>query len=286
MKTARGIILAEDEVVIREYEASYIDVPKSEGYIITTNRRLIFTGSTSSAMGSSIIVRDTKIDNITGVVGGLTRKKSIIQIIIGVIIALIGLVGIFNDFNIIMLLVLLLGSYIAYRGISAGGVQMYLSIFSSQAAPAISVAVEASRGLFSRISKHDAVMTVAASGPGKHTEQMIREIGALVQDIQIMGELAVSKWIDKPMSIENFRQYSKKEQLTSTIETIKQTATMVKETAVTATDSVVEVSKKTKATKESPKSTKQCECGTTLLAEAEFCTECGKKQQAQENIFG
>lgn len=75
MKTARGIILAEDEVVIREYEASYIDVPKSEGYIITTNRRLIFTGSTSSAMGSSIIVRDTKIDNITGVVGGLTRKK-------------------------------------------------------------------------------------------------------------------------------------------------------------------------------------------------------------------
>lgn len=291
MKNARGIILSEDEVVIREYEASFIESPKSEGYVIATNRRIIFTGSTSTAMGSSIIVRDTKIDTITGVVGGLTHKKSIIQIIIGLFITFITLYMLFNDVlsNFISVLFLLLGVFIAYKGFNASGVQMYLSILSSQSTPAISVAVEASRGLFSRINGHDAVMTVTASGPGKHTEQMIREIGALVQDIQIMGDLAIDKWVDKSITINPLpQQPTAKEQLTFTMDTLKKTATKVKETAIIATDTVSEVSKKVKennaASQVELTETRQCECGKTLALNAEFCSQCGKKQQA--NIFG
>lgn len=285
MKNARGIILSEDETVIREYEASYIQAPKSEGYVIATNRRVIFTGSTSSAMGSSIIVRDTKIDTITGVVGGLTRKKSIVQIIIGMLIALVGLIWIFNDFGIIPLIILALGGYIAYRGLSAGGVQMYLSILSSQATPAINVAVESSRGLFARIYSHDAVMTVAASGPGKHTEQMIREIGALVQDIQVMGDLAIDKWVNKPISSEPVQPItSPSEHFSTTLDTLKQTASKVKDTAVMATETVAEASKKVTENKKTLQKIIKCTCGTTLSVDAEFCTECGQKQQ--ENIFG
>ncbi|HDR7517139.1 hypothetical protein AB1I92_28950 [Bacillus mobilis] len=292
MKSVRGVMLAEDEVMIREYEASYIDNPKSEGYVIATNRRLIFTGSTSTTTGSSILVRDTKIDTITGIYGGLTRKKSIIQIIIGVLIALVSLYFLINEGGLVAFIALLLGAFMTYRGFNASGVQMYLYVLSSQTSPSISVSVEASRGLFSRINNHDAAMTVAASGPGRHTEQMIKEISALIQDIQIMGDLAVNKWNNHQMVDEPVQpKPSTNEQFSTVVATVKQTANKVKETAVTASEVVSEVSKKAKENKEeklaAAQNTKACSCGTVCASDADFCTECGNKLDSKsEVIFG
>ena len=288
MKNVRGVVLAEDEVLIREYEASYLKNPKTEGYVIATNRRLIFTGNTSTAFGSSILVRDTKIDTITGIYGGQTRKKSIIQIIIGVLITIFGL-NIVDQGGLVPYIFILLGVFIAYKGISAAGVQMYLYVLSSQSSPAISVAVEASRGLFSRISGHDAVMAVSASGPGKNTEQMIKEISALIQDIQIMGDLAISKWNNQELvDIPVETKPSPKEQLSSVVDTVKNTANKVKDSAVTVSGAVSKPSKEnTDVDPSMVQNTKSCSCGTVNTEDALYCTECGSKLEiTQENMFG
>lgn len=76
MSVVHGIRLGTGEQVIRQYEASRLAEPKATGYIIATNRRIIFTGNSESTLSSSIMVRDTKIDNITGVIGGITRERT------------------------------------------------------------------------------------------------------------------------------------------------------------------------------------------------------------------
>ncbi|MBD3108848.1 hypothetical protein IEO70_10775 [Bacillus sp. AGMB 02131] len=253
MKNVRGIVLSEDETVIREYEASYIANPKSEGYVIATNRRLIFTGSSKSTLGSSIILRDTKIDSISGVSGGLTHKKSLLSIVIGAIIALFGLTFFESAFNISVLL-LGIGGFLIYKGFNASGVQMYLLIMSSDSTPAINVSVEASRGFFSRITSNDAFLTVAAAGPGRNTEQMIREISALIQDIQIMGDLAIDKWKNS-----NYEDRP-----------LKKTSGLAPKEP--DSESVVP---------------EYCRCKTPNVTGAEYCVECGGKiQMPQTNIFG
>lgn len=82
MDTIHGVRLAQGETVIREYEASSLIEPAVMGYVVATNRRLIFIGNSQTSMGSSLLVRDTKIDNVVGVTGGLTYERSIKAIII------------------------------------------------------------------------------------------------------------------------------------------------------------------------------------------------------------
>lgn len=206
MQEIRGVHLSEDEQVIREYEASYIAKPRTEGYIIATNRRLIFTGSSTGVLGNSIVVRETKIDTITGVISELNRGKSLAQIIFGIIISIIGLLMLSTDFllfinDFVSAIILLIGGYMLYKAIKFPGVEMYLSILTSgQFSSAIQVAVAAKSGLFSKLSNNSAWLSVTASGPGANTEQLIREVGALIHDIQIMGDLAIEKWKYKPIN--------------------------------------------------------------------------------------
>lgn len=296
MKNVRGVILSEDEVVIREYEASYISNPKSEGYVIATNRRLIFTGSTKSVTGSGVIVRDTKIDNISGINAGLSHQRSFTTLIIGAIIALLGLMYLFNDFGIIPLAVLAIGAFLVYRGLKSAGTMMHISILGGQSSAAISVAVEASTGIFSRVRGNQAIMTVAASGPGKHTEQLIREIGALIQDIQIMGDLAIEKWRDIPVeanAVSAPTSVLSREQLDSTINIVKNTASKVKDSAINASNNVQETVNQVKESKENNLQSNttevvtdgtKCKCGAIVAAGDTFCSECGIKQEV--NIFG
>ena len=293
MNTVRGITLSEGEQVIRQYEASSLKVPKADGYVIATNRRMIFTGSAETALGSSVIVRDTKIDSISGVIGGLTHKKSLTQIIIGSILGLYGLINLIDDVTMLYTAIFLVGIALVISGLRAGGVQMYLSIFSSEASPAISVSVQKKRGLFSKIGSNDAVMTVGAAGPGKHTEQMIREIGALIQDIQVMGDLAIEKWATKPIQ-ENATDYEgNTDYLANTMQTITKTVNAVKEANAkpvtsekTFTAPPVQKDEATIVPLEKVESA-TCECGAINDVGSRFCESCGSSLQNQEktNIF-
>ena len=296
MRNIHGIVLSEDETVVREYEASYIESPKTEGYLVATNRRLIFTGSAKSMMGNSMIVRETKIDDVSGVMSQLYRGKNIGKIIMGIILAIAGLISLFaGGFMVVLGLVLMaIGGYLLYKAFTLAGMEMYLSILTSgQSSSAIQVAVEAKSSILTRfgLGGSHAWMSVAASGPGRNTEQMIREIGALVQDIQVMGDLAIDKWVNEPFVNSPVNQPASAEdnfkQLSSSIN-------KVKEKAVTAGSNISQQVQEKKAefrTNSTPVSSDadQCECGSLIQPGSAFCGECGKpvnQASKEESFFG
>ncbi|SDD47461.1 hypothetical protein SAMN05428987_4882 [Paenibacillus sp. CF095] len=276
MNMVRGITLAENEIVIREYEASALYVPKGEGYVIVTNRRVIFTGNSESVAGTGLIIRDAKIDTITGVMAGLVRHRSFKMLIFGAIIGLLGLIMTMNNSTLISWILLIIGSIMVYFGLKSKGVLMHINIFGAQSSSALSVAVEAST-LFSRVTNNQALMTITAAAPGRHTEQMLRELGALIQDVQVMGDMAIEKWKDIPMTEGSILTMPVSEQLSSSINTVIQTANKVKETTVTASRNLQQQMNKTEDKNPSDSLTNQCKCGTAYGINAVFCPECGAK---------
>lgn len=277
MKMVRGIVLAENEVVIREYEASALEVPKAEGYVIVTNRRVVFTGSSQSIAGSGLVVRDVKVDSISGVVAGLVRNRSFKLLILGVLLALVGLFMTFKDLSLVSSLILIIGAICLYFGLKSKGMLMYINILGSQSSSALSVTVESS-SLFSRVRGNEANMTISAAGPGRHTEQMLREIGALIQDVQVMGDMAIEKWKNAPISKGEFQAIPVKDQLALQLNTVVNTANKVKESTVLATQNFQDQLNNSNHSRSQIAATMQCKCGAVLEADSAFCPDCGARQ--------
>lgn len=271
MSVVHGIRLGTGEQVIRQYEASRLVEPKATGYIIATNRRIIFTGNSESTLSSSIMVRDTKIDNITGVIGGITRERSIMAFIIAFIVAMFSLMLLTNEFVGYGIAGLLIAAFIGYKGFKAVGVRMYMVIMSEQSKAAIKLNVAGRQGLFSKIADDDTYLSVFAAGPGAHTQQMIREIGALIQDIQTHGEEAVAMWSTAPVA-ESVPQ--------PTTNTVAAATDLMKTTTSKIKDATVATTEAAKKMKEEATRKKQqralCNCGHQNTENAMFCAECGQ----------
>ncbi|GMK41941.1 hypothetical protein PCCS19_50000 [Paenibacillus sp. CCS19] len=275
MKMVQGIVLADNEVVIRQYEASALDVPKAEGFVIVTNRRVIFTGSSQSITGSGLIIRDAKIDSVTGVMAGLMRHRSFKLLIFGAILGLIGLIMTINNSSIISWLMLVVGAICIYNGLRSKGILMYISILGAQTSSALSVTVEKST-LFSRVKGNDALMTVTAAGPGRNTEQMLRELGALIQDVQIMGDHALDKWRNIPMTSGSFEAVPVSEQFASTIDAVKNTVSKVKDTTVNTAHKQQQLNNQENSTFSNERKN-TCDCGSTYEKDDVFCPQCGAR---------
>lgn len=274
--TIHGVRLAQGETVIREYEASSLIEPAVMGYVVATNRRLIFTGNAQTSMGSSLLVRDTKIDNVVGVTGGLTYERSINAIIIGAVMALIGVILLFMGFIIYAIAALLIGGFVMYKGWRAGGTHMYMNVMTTQSAPAFGVSVAIRRGWFSSQASGEIYTMVAAAAPGRDTEQMIRELGAVVQDIQQMGDAAIARWQQVGMEGNHAIPVtpSTGEQVTAAVDLMKTTTTKLKDITVATT----EAAKKMKEDAALAKQQKAlCECSHQNAPNALFCAACGQK---------
>ncbi|OLS41142.1 hypothetical protein [Bacillus sp. MRMR6] len=283
MDYVNGIALANGEKVVRKYEASVLKKPKSKGYLIATNRRLIFSGEGSGISGKSVLVREVKIDQISGIESFYGKGWSIGKLILAIILTIFflmmysatsspyGVVGI----SFLFLLALAWPAYIVYKMVTNPGNQMALQVIATAQSPSpIGVAVESNTGilgtLFSSLGLggSHAWMSVAAAGPGKHTEVMVRELGALIQDIQVMGDHAIEKWGQVEMKATKMNSEPQtnliKEQLAATVEKIQE------------------------RTASAHKASASCTCGAVVGADDMFCGSCGKKvkKEEDEEIFG
>jgi len=258
MGNVRGIELAENEFTIREYEASNLTLLNkslAKGYAIITNERFIFTSSAKTTLGNSVLVREAKMNEITGIQAGLSNKKSIAQLIVGALIAVFGLMMLFG-FPPVGIILLIIAAIVIYNGLKSKGIQMRLSVLCHASTSPISISGEGSRGLFARMTSGNITSSLSGS-PAMHTEQFIREIGALIQDVQQLGgERAAEKWRTIPLSAAP----------TPVVEPapVYQPATPTPAPAVSAVSL-----KKPTAT--------MCTCGNVLDDTALFCNECGKK---------
>ncbi|AGX06461.1 hypothetical protein B14911_03474 [Bacillus sp. NRRL B-14911] len=210
MEYVRGIALADGEKVIRQYEATTLDNPKTEGYIIATDRRLIFSGEAKGLKGQSMIVKDVKMDHVTGVhafIGGGNNFSQIVLIAVFTIVTLI-----LGSLLPVFYLGLLFPAFIVYKLIKnplKTSMMSMIIMADNQTPSSISISAAAQSGsiisaLFSKqgFDGNHAWMSVSAA-PGKDTLAMIKEIGALVLDIQAKGEHAAIRWMGSTTKAEN-----------------------------------------------------------------------------------
>jgi hypothetical protein len=190
-----GVMLADDERVVREYRATKMDRPKADGYLIVTNRRIIFASESQGLAGRSALVRDVQIPDVSGTTAYVGKGLSIGRVILIAILALVGL-GLGLIFWPLFVLLAIPG-YMTWRLLASPGQEIVLVIHArGQSESPVSIVAEQASGLFGLFGSHSRLAGVVL-GPGPDAERAIQEIGALVLDLQAMGNVALEHWNER-----------------------------------------------------------------------------------------
>lgn len=201
INTLDHLVLSENETLIRAYEASALKTPKATGYLVATNRRLMFIGESSGVIGASILHREVNMAHITGLYAYYDTGKSFGKLVFAAVLALIFLMLGFAFPP--LFLGLAWPAYLFYQFFQYRNAQMQVNILAdgTQNSPIAFGQIE-DGGLINRLmswfgaSGNNAWMSVIA-GPGRDAATLVHELGALVLDIQTLGDHAVEKWSQK-----------------------------------------------------------------------------------------
>jgi hypothetical protein len=180
MPSVRDFInLAKDEVVIREYHALRIIFPfKLDGNICLTNKRAILYGKTQSFMGfgTSQVANDIHMDVIKGAEIFSESGIHFIWLVIGIILAISGFTG--GMQNTPSFLIFLGGLALIALSILLKDKGFYVNI-KGQNLPILGIGRE-------KYSIFTNFMMITQRG--RDADALIRELGALILDIQMRGE--------------------------------------------------------------------------------------------------
>ena len=178
------LALADGETAIKEYAVTRIKslFSKMSGRLLVTNKRLIFyAGSTQDRIVLSTPVNT--VGSINFISGNHVQK---IRFIIGCIFLLAGLAAMSNKnggFMIILGLILLaIGGFLMWSSIKKS---MFLCISSENSTPSMTI------GKSNTVSSSSYVIDGESD---VDADVFMNEIGALVLDLQQMGDLAIQKW--------------------------------------------------------------------------------------------
>ena len=193
-----GMVLAEGEKIVRQYDCCLIKKPKCVGRLSVTNKRVVFQGSA----GNSRISDEIEINKVTGVSGLYGKYYHWVKMIFGLILALGGIgafislcenyssryrysiMSAFSDVVIIICIALVtIGVLLFCKGITD---TYYLIIYASECAPSPII-----------IGRSNTLQRAEIAVRGNITEdtnRMLNELGALVQDLKTMGDHAIQKW--------------------------------------------------------------------------------------------
>ena len=190
--TITGVRLVHDEKIVRTYHCTtYGYIFRREGYLTVTNKRVIF----ESVSLKSRIVNEIALDSVSGFRNFYGTNIFILGMIIGIAIILtsfgaLGMIPSLRDVPGVMLGVLL--------GLAFGGLIIFfsirrnivISVFSSKAGGVPIDVGEGPKTLFGNSALYSVV-----GRPTSETNSMMREIGAMVQDLQTRGDHAIDDWV-------------------------------------------------------------------------------------------
>lgn len=197
-----GLVLAEGEVFVRQYQCSYIQsffhwisVLNCKGYLTITNQRVIFQGKGPTSRINS----EVSIKSIGGFDSYCGRNISIWGILIGILVILGG----FSNFTVTT--VSWFGRYSSHSEVNLMGVVIILIgvlIILGSIQKSFLFKIFSSRGTGATItlgvgpltSFGNGALKTLKSAPTSDTERMINELGAVIHDLQTMGDDAIAKW--------------------------------------------------------------------------------------------
>ena len=161
------------------------------GYVNVTTRRMIFQAEGGTFFRSRIS-KEISLDKVTGVDCYYGVNMKITQIIVGIILTILGFYawGISSSYigsgRFYSFLIMILGIVLIVSGIRKS---FKLTIYASECSPS---PINIGEGALSL--QGNAVFYAIVSEPTSDTDRMMNEVGALVHDLQTMGDMAVSKW--------------------------------------------------------------------------------------------
>lgn len=159
--------------------------------VSVTTRRMIFQAEGGTFFRSRIS-KEISLDKVTGVDCYYGVNMKITQIIVGVILTILGFYawGISSSYigsgRFYSFLIMILGIVLIVSGIRKS---FKLTIYASECSPS---PINIGEGALSL--QGNAVFYAIVSEPTSDTDRMMNEVGALVHDLQTMGDMAVSKW--------------------------------------------------------------------------------------------
>ena len=179
-----SLVLAENEQVVRQYQCSNVKHPRCVGYLTVTNKRILFQGRAAT----SRISKEVALDSVSGLDCYYGLNIKIWGIILGALVALFGLFMMTSGENMGLkgLIGIVLGVLIIIGSLQKS---FFLSIFSSKASGAPISLGSGARSLIGNGALYSLV-----SEPTNDTDRMLNELGALVQDLQALGDHAIEKW--------------------------------------------------------------------------------------------
>lgn len=205
MPDPHNLVLADNERVVRAYEASYLERPKATGYLVATNRRLVFVGESSGVLGESVMHREIDITHVTGLFAYYDSGKSFGVLVVAAILSLVFFI--LGHVSSLLFLGLLWPAFLVYRFFTNAhgrNAQMQVAIMASGSDASPIAFGEVQQGDFLRrimsffgAGGGNAWMSLIA-GPGRDATALVRELGALVLDIQSLGDHALEKWQPTP----------------------------------------------------------------------------------------
>ena len=191
-QTITGIKLVKDEKMVRTYHCTtYGLIRKKEGYITVTNKRVIF----ESVDTTSRVANEVVLDGVTGFRNyyGLSISPALLVTAFILGMSAVSLFGTGFDFyggnpfilpSIIMLMIAGACGFFAFKR------SVVVSVFSSKASGTPICIGESPRSMIG----NGALYTMVGK-PTEDTGTMIREIGAMVQDLQTRGDHAIEDWV-------------------------------------------------------------------------------------------
>lgn len=200
-KLTSGVILSDDERLVRSYICSELSFPKCVGHLSVTTRRVIFHGTSSN----SRVVDEVALDSISGISTFYGSKILFKRIIIGLIALFASIMMISQNVSASQQssswgfaatspsfppLLIIAGFVVAVVCfILSHRKVFFLKIYSSKATAAPIIVGEGYGGT----GGNSAVYAISAR-PTSETDAMMKELGATINDIQMLGDLGVEQW--------------------------------------------------------------------------------------------
>lgn len=180
-----NIYLAEGECLVRRYRCCETKRPSGKGTLFLTNKRVIFCGE--GEKNQTLI--EMPVKSVAGISSYIGWHCNVLGILLGILIGILGL-WLFGKLTngggfIIAMVVLSIGIVLVATSIRQ---RFFLYIYSAKA-----VSAPIALGSAQAILKNSATFSLN-SVPSYATKDMLNEMGAIVTDLQSMGDRALERW--------------------------------------------------------------------------------------------
>jgi len=181
--------LAEGEVIVKRYNCA--DVRGVKGYLTVTNKRLLFNASG----GNSRYNQEVTLSSVSGLTCYRGTNYDLRLILLGATIALMGMICLIGSadsalgggfLSTLGIISVCLGAIAIFFGIRTA---FMIAVYAKDVSISPIVVGEGPKSLIG-----NSALFAIASTPTADTDIMLSELGALVQDLQSMGDLAIEKW--------------------------------------------------------------------------------------------